>query len=256
MPSSNVAWDIKGSIAVVSLHRPEARNALTWEMYAAMSDAFSAAEADANVRVLIIRGTPGAFAAGTDIAQFRGFSGDDGVGYEQRLDAFIDRLESLPLITVAEIDGVAAGGGCAIALACDVRVCSDRATFGVPVARTLGNCLSINNTARVVDVLGPALARDVLLTGRMLDVHEAASHGLATAIVPTDELEQETYKIAADLSTRARSTVKATKAMLTRLRESRRPAPGSADDIIRECYGSPEFKEGVEAFLSGCRPNW
>ena len=256
MPSSNVAWDITGSIAVVSVHRPEARNALTWEMYAAMADAFAAAEADANVRVLIIRGTPGAFAAGTDISQFRNFSGDDGVGYEQRLDAFIERLESLPLITIAEIDGVAVGGGCAIAFACDVRVCSERATFGVPVARTLGNCLSMNNTARLVDALGPVLARDVLLTGRIIDVHDAAAHGLVNAIVPTEELEQETYKLAADLSTRARSTVKATKALLARLREHRRPPAGSATDIIRECYGSAEFKEGVDAFLAGRRPNW
>ena len=114
----------------------------------------------------------------------------------------------------------------------------------------------MNNTARLVDALGPVLARDVLLTGRIIDVHDAAAHGLVNAIVPSEELEQETYKLAADLSTRARSTVKATKALLARLRDHRRPPAGSANDIIRDCYASAEFKEGVEAFLAGRRPNW
>jgi len=257
MPSSNVDWDINGSVAIVTLNRPEARNALTWEMYDALVEACNTAEADTNVRVLIIRGSGGAFAAGTDISQFREFAnGDAGVAYERRLDAVIDRIERLSIATIAEVDGAAAGGGCAIAMACDLRICSERARFGVPVSRTLGNCLSMANTARMVDLLGPAMTRDLLLTGRMIDAHDAMAAGLANAIVPTDQLEQETYKIAADLSTRARSTISATKAMLLRLRDHRRPPAGSADDIIRECYGSAEFKEGVTAFLDGRRPNW
>lgn len=257
MPSSNVAWDINGSVAVVTFNRPQARNALTWEMYDALVEACDIAEANADVRVLIIRGSGGAFAAGTDISQFRDFDdGDAGVAYERRLDAVIDRIERLPLITIAEIDGAAAGGGCAIALACDLRICSERARFGVPVSRTLGNCLSISNTARLVDLAGPALARDLLLTGRMVDAREASSAGLVTIVVSSSELQQETYKLAAELSTRARSTIRATKAIMLRLRDARRPPSGSADEILRECYGSAEFKEGVAAFLDGRRPNW
>jgi enoyl-CoA hydratase/carnithine racemase len=257
MPSSNVAWDINESVAVVTLNRPEARNALTWDMYDALVEACDAAEANHNVRVMIIRGSGGAFAAGTDISQFREFAtGDAGVAYEQRLDAVIDRIERLPIATIAEVDGAAAGGGCAIAIACDLRICSDRARFGVPVSRTLGNCLSMANTARMVDLVGPALTRDLLLTGRMVDVHEAMSAGLATLIVPSVELRQETFKIATELSTRARSTIKATKAMMLRLRDHRRPPAGAGDEIVRECYGSAEFKEGVTAFLDGRRPNW
>jgi enoyl-CoA hydratase/carnithine racemase len=257
MPSSNVAWDINESVAVVTLNRPEARNALTWDMYDALVEACDRAEADPDVRVLIIRGSGGAFAAGTDISQFREFAnGEAGVAYERRLDAVIDRIERLSIATIAEVDGAAAGGGCAIAMACDLRICSERARFGVPVSRTLGNCLSMANTARMVDLLGPAMTRDLLLTGRMIDAHDAMAAGLANAIVPADQLEQETYKIAADLSTRARSTITATKAMMLRLRDHRRPPAGSADDIVRECYGSAEFKEGVTAFLDGRRPNW
>jgi enoyl-CoA hydratase/carnithine racemase len=256
MPSSNVGWDINGSVGTVTVHRPEARNALTWEMYDALVEACNAAEADPNVRVLIIRGSGGAFAAGTDISQFRGFDGDAGVAYERRLDAVIDRIERLPLITIAEVDGPAVGGGCAMAMACDLRYCSTRAAFGVPVSRTLGNCLSIANTARMVDLLGVAMTRDLMLTGRLVDADEAYRARLATRIYLPEELSAEVAAVAVDLAARARSTVAATKAMLLRLREHRRPPQGSADDILRECYGSADFKEGVAAFLEGRKPTW
>ena len=257
MPSSNLDWDINGSVGVVTFNRPEARNALTWDMYDALVAACETAEAAGDVRVLIIRGAGGAFAAGTDIAQFREFAnGEAGVAYERRLDAVIDRIERLGIPTIAEVDGAAVGGGCAIALACDFRICSERARFGVPVSRTLGNCLSIANTARMVDLLGVAVTKDLLLSGRLVDAHEAHQLGLATLVLPVDQLEAETIKIAAELSTRAPSTIKATKAMLLRLRDHRRPAAGSADDLLRACYGSTDFKEGVAAFLEGRKPRF
>jgi enoyl-CoA hydratase/carnithine racemase len=257
MPSSNLAWDINGSVGVVTFNRPKARNALTWDMYDALVTACDTAEAAADVRVLIIRGAGGAFAAGTDISQFREFAnGDAGVAYERRLDAVIDRIERVRIPTIAEVDGAAVGGGCAIAMACDLRICSERASFGVPVARTLGNCLSIANTARMVDLLGVALTKELLLTGRLVDATEAYQRGLATMVLPVEQLEGETIKIAAELSTRAPSTIMATKAMLLRLREHRRPAAAAADDILRACYGSADFQEGVAAFLEGRKPRF
>lgn len=257
MPSSNLAWDINGSVGVVTFNRPEARNALTWDMYDALVAACDTAEASGDVRVLIIRGAGGAFAAGTDITQFREFAnGDAGVAYECRLDAVIDRIERVRIPTIAEVDGAAVGGGCAIAMACDLRICSERASFGVPVARTLGNCLSIANTARMVDLLGVTLTKELLLTGRLVDANEAYRRGLATMVLPVEQLEGETIKIAAELSTRAPSTIMAAKAMLLRLRDHRRPAAASADDILRACYGSGDFKEGVAAFLEGRKPRF
>ncbi|MEY4637410.1 MAG: hypothetical protein RJA55_3208 [Acidobacteriota bacterium] len=257
MPSSNLDWDINGSIGVVTFNRPEARNALTWDMYDALVAACETAEAAGDVRVLIIRGAGGAFAAGTEIAQFREFAGGDaGVAYERRLDAVIDRIEQLSMPTIAAVDGPAVGGGCAIALACDFRVCSDRARFGVPVSRTLGNCLSIANTARMIDLIGVALTRDLLLSGRLMDAHEAYHRGLATVVLPVDQVEAETIAMAAELAARATSTVTATKAMLLRLRDHRRPPPGSADDILRACYGSDDFREGVAAFLERRKPRF
>ncbi len=254
MPSSNVVRTIEGSICTLTFNRPQARNALTWDMYDALVDTCEFVDA-CDVRVLVIRGAGGAFSSGTDIEQFQDFrSGADGVAYEHRLDTVIDRLERVNRITLAAVEGPAVGGGCAIALACDMRICSARARFGVPVARTLGNCLSAANLARLVDLIGPARALDVLLTARLIDADEALTIGLATRVVSSESFDAEVTRLAAELTQRAPSTVSATKALMRRLRDERRPAP--ADDIIAACYGSAEFREGVAAFLEGRTPRW
>ncbi len=254
MPSSDFVWAIEGSIGTLTFTRPQARNALTWDMYDALVDTCERVDTS-DVRVFVIRGVGGVFSGGTDIAQFRDFqTGADGVAYERRLDTVIDRLEHVNKITIAAIDGPAVGGGCAIALACDLRICSERARFGVPVARTLGNCLSAANLARLVDLLGQARALDVLFTARLIDAGEALQLGLATRVVPSESLDAELARLAADLTQRAPSTVHATKALIRRLRDERRPA--TADDIIAACYASKEFREGVAAFLEGRKPVW
>jgi enoyl-CoA hydratase/carnithine racemase len=254
MPSSNFVWDIEGSIGTLTFNRPQARNALTWDMYDALVDTCERVDTS-DVRVLVIRGAGKVFSAGTDITQFRDFrTGADGVAYERRLDTVIDRLERVNRITIAAVDGPAVGGGCAIALACDLRICSERARFGVPVARTLGNCLSAGNLARLVDLIGPARALDLLLTARLVDADEAMQLGLATRVVPSGSLDAEVARLAADVSRRAPSTITATKALMRRMREARRPA--AADDIIAACYASGEFREGVAAFLEGRTPSW
>jgi enoyl-CoA hydratase/carnithine racemase len=249
-----VVWAIDGSIATLTFNRPQAKNALTWDMYDAIVDACDRVDAAADLRVLIIRGSGGAFAAGTDISQFTAFrTGDDGIAYEQRLDAVIDRIERLTRISIAAVDGAAVGGGCAIALACDLRVCSSRARFGVPVARTLGNCLSAANLARLVDAVGVARATELIFTARLMDADEASALGLAR-VVADDRFDAHLHDLATALATRASSTILATKALLQRIRTHRVPPP--ANDIIAACYGSDDFREGVRAFLEGRPPRW
>jgi enoyl-CoA hydratase len=238
MPSSNVVWDIDGPLATLTFARPEAKNAMTWDMY-------------------IIRGSDGAFSAGTDIAQFAGLTtGEAGIAYERRIGAVIDRLERVTTVTVASIAGPAVGGGCAIALACDLRLCADTARFGVPVARTLGNCLSVENLARLVDLIGVGRATDMMLTGRLISADQALEWGLATRVAPVGELEADTQALARDLATRATSTITATKQMLRRLRAVRRPAEGACDDLVAACYGSADFREGVAAFAARRPPSF
>ena len=150
--TSRVLFDVDGPVAFLTFNRPEASNAMTWEMYEALVEACDRVDADASVRVFVLRGAGGkAFVVGhrhrsvhrlLDTRRRRRAT-------SARLDAVIDRLERVRAATIAQVQGVAAGGGCAIALACDLRVCTPDARFGVPVARTLGNCLSAANYARL-----------------------------------------------------------------------------------------------------------
>ena len=258
MPTSHVLFDTDGPLAVLTFNRPEARNAMTWEMYQALVDACEWVDASADVRVFVLRGAGGkAFVAGTDIGQFKTFaSPGDGVAYERRLDEVIDRLERVGKPTIAQIEGVAAGGGCAIALACDLRYCTPDSTFGVPIARTLGNCLSIANHARLLDLVGPARVKELLFTGRLLDAQEAASLGLVNGVVAPDALERRVREVADTIAANAPLTITATKEIVRRIQESRRLDPQAGRDLITMCYTSEDFKEGVDAFLGKRPPKW
>ena len=170
MSTPHVVRTQDGPVAVITFNRPEARNAMTWPMYDALVELCEEIDRADDVRVVVLRGAGSkAFVAGTDIAQFRTFrTAEDGVRYEQRIDSVVDRLERLAKPTIAAIDGVTTGGGCALAAACDLRICTTRARFGVPIARTLGNCLSASNHARFLDLIGPARLKELLFTGRLL----------------------------------------------------------------------------------------
>lgn len=256
MPSSNVVLDIDGPIATVTLARTAAKNALTWEMYDALVEACDAVPT-AGARVVIIRGSDGAFSSGTDIAQFDQVrSGADGVAYERRLAHVIERLDAVDVPTIASIDGPAVGGGCALAVACDLRIAADTARLGVPVARTLGNCLSVENLARLVDLVGQGRALELMFTGRLVPAAEALAWGLVHRVVPAADLDAETRTLAREVASRATSTLATTKAMLRRLRAARQPAPGDCDDLIAACYASADFREGVAAFAGKRRPSF
>ena len=255
MSTSETLFDIEGPIAFLTFNRPEARNAMTWGMYDALVAACDRVDADPNLRVFVLRGAGRAFVAGTDISQFSRFtSRDDAIQYERRLDGIIDRVEQVKLPTIAQVQGVAAGGGCAIALACDLRVCTPDAKFGVPVARTLGNCLSAANYTRIIDLIGPAKTKEMLLTGRLFDAVEAAQLGLVTRMAEGTSIERVVRELAADLAANAPLTIRATKEAVRRIQERRRLEQGAIDDLIAMCYLSEDFKEGVASFLAKRRP--
>ena len=251
---TQILFEQEGPLARVTFNRPEARNALTWEMYDGLVDACERVGRDDRIRAFVIRGAGGAFAAGTDISQFTSFrTREDAIAYERRLDEVLDRLERLNVATIAQVQGVATGGGCAIALACDLRVCTPDARLGMPIARTLGNCLSAANYARMLEAMGPGLVKDLLFTGRLVDAREAASLGLVTRVAEAEAIDQVVRELADTIAQHAPLTIRATKEALRRIQEARRLRPGAADDLIESCYLSEDFKEGVAAFL-GKRP--
>ena len=257
MSTSETHFESADAIAFLTFNRPAARNALTWAMYDALVEACDRVDDDDTVRVFVVRANGDAFAAGTDISQFKGFaSGDDGIAYERRLDAVIDRLERVSKPTIAQVHGVAAGGGCAIALTCDLRVCTPKAQFGVPIARTLGNCLSATNLARLVDLVGPARTKELLFTGKLLDAAEAASLGLVTRLAEPGDIDTVVRDLAQSIAANAPLTIRATKEVVRRIALQRRLDVPNADDVIAACYASHDFREGVTAFLEKRRPRF
>lgn len=252
MAAQSTLFEVDGPVAFFTFNRPEARNAITWEMYEALADACEHVDASGAIRVLVLRGAGGkAFAAGTDIAHFAGdWSREDALAYEQRLDAVIDRVERVRAATIAQVQGVAAGGGCAIALACDLRVCTPEAQFGVPIARTLGNCLSAANCARLVDLIGPARTKDLLFTGRLMAATEAAGAGLVTRMADAGTIDAAVRELADILVAHAPLTIHATKEAIRRVQAARRIDAADGEDLIALCYTSEDFREGVAAFLA------
>jgi enoyl-CoA hydratase/carnithine racemase len=228
----------------VTFDRPEAHNAMTFDMYEELHACCERADADDEVRVVALRGAGGkAFVAGTDIRQFLEFSSpEDGLEYERTIDRIVGRLERVRKPTIALVDGFAMGSGLALSAACDLRICTPAAVFGLPIARTVGNCLSMENYARLVALLGEARVKDIVFTARRVEAREALAVGLATEVV--DDAEARVEELCELLAGHAAMTMWATKEALRRLR----PVP-DGDDLVREVYGSAEFRERVEAFL-------
>ena len=258
MSMPHTTFTTAGPIAVLTFTRPEARNAMTWAMYDALVDACDAVDDDPALRVLVLRGADdNAFVAGTDISQFQDLrTAEDALAYETRLDRVIGRLERVAKPTIARVQGVAVGGGCVIAMACDLRICGPGARFGVPVARTLGNCLSAANCARLLDLVGPSRLKDLMFTARLLDAQEALAAGLATRVVAAEELDDVVTETAHQISANAPLTIAATKELVRRLQEQRPVAPGLGDDLVTACYTSEDFRGAVDAFLAKRRPRW
>jgi enoyl-CoA hydratase/carnithine racemase len=253
--SSSTLFEIEPPLATLTFNRPDARNALTWEMYDALFDACNAVDGDARVRVFVVTGAGGAFAAGTDIQQFTQLTtAEDAVAYERRLDRIIDRLEAVQCATIAQVDGVAAGGGCAIALACDLCVCTPDARFGVPIARTLGNCLSAANYARLLELVGPSRLKDLLFTGRFLSADEAQAAGLVTRVSSASAIGHDVGELATLIAANAPLTIRATKEAVRRIHTHARLPHGALDDLVVGCYTSEDFRNAVAAFLRKEKP--
>jgi enoyl-CoA hydratase/carnithine racemase len=252
---SDLRYERRGTAAWITADRPHAHNAFTFAMYEELHARCEAVDADPELRALVLRGAGGrAFVAGTDISEFRAFeTGEDGVAYEHKIDRVVGRLETVGKPTVALVDGYAVGGGLALAAACDLRICTPEARFGMPIARTLGNCLSMENYARLTALIGPARVKELVFTARTFSAEEALAAGLATEVVAADAIEARVEELCETLAARAPLTLKVTKAALLRLRRAGLP---DGDDLIAEAYASEDFRRAVEAFFAKTPMDW
>ena len=245
---------IDGTVATITFDRPAARNAMTWRMYEELAQACANLAAHEGVRVTVLRGAGGkAFVAGTDISQFASFTGEDGIAYEAQVEAFVSAVETLPMPTLAVVEGFAVGGGLALANACDLRLAASGARFGVPIASTLGNCLSAANLKRLTATLGEAWVKRMLLLAEMPTAEELAPTGYVCAVVPPASVEETLSALCTRLASHAPLTLGATKTALLRLRDTLHP---DDDDLIRRVYGSADFKAGIAAFTQKLKADW
>lgn len=253
MSADELLFTKDGAVATVTFNRPYARNAMTWAMYEGLYEACEKVDAADDVRVLVLRGAgEKAFVAGTDITQFRHFQGaQDGLAYEERMDRVLDRLERVKVPTVAAIAGYAVGGGLAIAAACDLRICTPGSAFGVPIARTLGNCLSMATYARLAALIGQAATVHLIFTASFLTAEQALGAGLVTEM--TARLDERVRELTERLCLHAPLTMRATKEAMRRLRAANLP---DSRDLVATCYGSEDFAEGVRAFVDKRTPRW
>lgn len=250
--TDELIYEDRDGIGHVVFNRPRARNALTFPMYERLAEI---AANPGTVRALIVTGCgEDAFAAGTDINQFRAFSGAaDGIAYEARIDTVLSALERCKIPTIAAISGACTGGGAAIAAACDMRIAAANARFGFPIARTLANCLSVSNLARLSNLVGQAKVIEMIYTARLYTAPEAQAAGLVSEVLPDlPALQARAVDLAATISRHAPLTLRATKEALRRLRGNLPPD----EDLIRMVYGSRDFKEGMDAFLTKRQPVW
>jgi enoyl-CoA hydratase len=248
----------RGPVQWVTFNRPQARNALTWQMYDRLGQVCENVNRDQSVRALVFTGAGGqAFVAGTDISQFRDFrTEDDALRYEAGGSKLMEALESVRVPTIAAVAGACTGAGAAIAAACDLRIASPSARYGFPIARTLGNCLSMSNYARVSALIGISRLKDLIMRARLMDASEMLAAGMLSELTADEaSLPRRAQEIAEEVAANAPLTLWATKVALRRLREATTPKDADRDLIIR-CYLSRDFREGVEAFLAKRKPVW
>ena len=253
----DLLYEVRDGIGFATLNRPQARNALTFPMYERLAALCGEIASDPSVRALVVTGAGDrAFAAGTDISQFRDFrTAEDALAYEARVDRVLTAIEECPKPTVAAIAGACTGGGAAIAAVCDMRLGTADARIGFPIAKTLGNCLSMANYARLAALIGPARVIDLVYTARLMGAEEARAAGLLSEVLPDHAaLQARAAELARTLAGHAPLTLRATKEAMRRLRLAARAVEG--DDLVSMCFTSADFREGVESFLARRPARW
>jgi enoyl-CoA hydratase/carnithine racemase len=247
-----------GAVATLVLNRPESRNAIRLGMYEALPGLIAEIEADRSVKVLVVRGAGAkAFASGADISEFREVRADaeSARAYNERVAAAERALEGLSKPTIAMIHGYCIGGGCGLALSCDLRFADERARFGITPAK-LGLVYSLESTKRLVDIAGPAQAKWILMSGQQIDAARARELRLADAVMPAEDLEKHTYEFAELLCERAQYSVRATKTIVGRILAGQVEDDDETRKLRNSSFDTDDYAEGVRAFLEKRPPRF
>jgi enoyl-CoA hydratase/carnithine racemase len=257
-PTEDLVVERSGAVATLVLNRPDSHNAVRLGMYEALPDLLAEVDGDQAVKVLVVRGAgQKAFASGADISEFREVraNAETARAYNERVAAAELALEGMSKPTIAMVHGYCIGGGCGLALACDLRFVDERARFGITPAK-LGLVYSLDSTKRLVDVVGPSRAKWILMSGQLVNADRAHQIGLADEVVPTDDLEKLTYEFAELLCTRAQFSIRATKQIVTRILAGQTEDDEATRDLRNSSFDTDDYAEGVRAFIEKRPPTF
>jgi enoyl-CoA hydratase/carnithine racemase len=253
----DIVLNASGSIAEIVLNRPLKKNAMSVEMWRKIPGLAAEALKHPHLRLLVLKGSGGTFSAGADIAEFPHLyaTHDAAIRNQIEIQAAMRAIEDFPLPTLSAIEGACYGGGCGLALACDMRFAAKDASFAITPAK-LGLVYGIDDTRRLVDAVGASRAKDILFTGRPLDAAEALRIGLVDAVVDPRELSAAVTAFASRLLAASPHTARTTKQILKRLASGQRHDDDATRAMFADAFSGPDFQEGFHAFIDKRPPQF
>jgi enoyl-CoA hydratase len=256
MPYNTVLFAAEGGVATLTFNRPDKLNALNAEVVAELAAVLDEVGKNPEIRVLLLTGQGRAFVAGADIKAFLDFDPLSAREFSDRGHKVIAQIEQLPIPVIACVNGFALGGGCEVAMACDIIYAAENAKFGQPEIN-LGLIPGFGGTQRLARLVGKGLAKELCLTGRVLDAAEAKAIGLVARVFPAEGFMDECTKVARALAEKGRVALRAVKQTIDRGFDlDLKNACALEADAFALCFASPDAKEGAAAFLEKRKPNF
>lgn len=248
--------EVSGTICTLTLNRPKALNALSTEVLNELSMALEEISKDSSIHVLILTGAGRSFVAGADISEMSQFSPEEALVFGQKGARVFRQIELLPIPVIAAVNGFALGGGCELAMACDIRYASDKAKFGQPEVG-LGISPGFSGTQRLPRLVGTGVASELIFTARVIKAEEALAIGLVNKVVRAEELLPTVRALAEEISSKSPFAVAASKQAIQRGMQADIDTGIAIENyLFSYCFSSKEQKEGMEAFLENRKPDF
>lgn len=256
MEYKNVIFEKKGAVAVIRMNRPEAMNALNTETFVELGDILDRIESDEEIRVVLVTGEGKAFVAGADIVEMKDMDGQESMAFSRFGQHIFRRMESMEVVFIGAVNGFCLGGGCEFAMACDIRIASEKAKFGQPEVN-LGVTPGFAGTQRLPRLVGSSRAKELLFTGEIIDAETALSIGLVNRVVTPDALMDSAETLAQTILKKGPVSVRLVKTCVNRGLQTDIDTAGEIEaHAFGHCFASGQTREGMSAFLEKREPNF
>ena len=259
MSTGKVTWKVEDGVGWMTLDNPDRLNAISLEMWTAALSIMAGFSADPSVRVMVLTGAGSkAFASGADISRFKDErqEAEALAHYQATTQQAYAALQGMAIPTIAMIRGYCIGGGTAAAVCCDIRICNDKARFGVPAAK-LGLGYGLARARPLIDLVGPAIAKEIFFTGRQFDAHEAERMGLVNRVVADEQLQATVQEMARSIADNAPLTVRCAKLVVGEaLKDAQDRDVAATVRAVDACFASNDYKEGQAAFMQKRKPRF